>query len=199
MAEGIELMRIFSLLALAGCVLGVVGCGGSDGTPKGPGKSQVVVIETTMGNIKAELYPDKAPVTVENFLGYVDDKFYDGTIFHRVIDGFMIQGGGLTPEMREKGTRKPIKNEAGNGLKNERGTLAMARTNDPNSATAQFYINVKDNKGLDRDGDPNGVGYAVFGKVIGGMEVVDKIKAVKTGAQDVPVETVVIKSVRRAE
>jgi cyclophilin family peptidyl-prolyl cis-trans isomerase len=175
-------------------------------------KNPVVVLETSMGNIKIELFADKAPITVKNFLGYVDDKFYDGTTFHRVIPTFMIQGGGFEPGFKdaqtpkefvskEKKTKAPIKNEAGNGLSNERGTIAMARTGDPDSATAQFFINVKDNKGLDRSG--RNAGYAVFGKVIEGMDVVDKIKAVKTKVvvpdvfEDVPVEDVLIKSVRR--
>lgn len=164
----------------------------------------VVVIDTSMGIIKAELYPDKSPVTVKNFLDYVDDKFYDGTIFHRVIPNFMIQGGGMGPDFKEKKTRDPIANEAGNGLANARGTLAMARTSEPDSATSQFFINVKDNAFLDRANAVDKVGYCVFGKVTEGMEVVDKIVAVKTGAKgpfrsDVPQEDVVIKSIRRAD
>lgn len=162
----------------------------------------VVVIETSMGTIKVELYEDKAPITVKNFLSYVDKKHYDGTIFHRVINGFMIQGGGYDKDMKERGTDAPIKNEAANGLKNTVGTLAMARTNIPDSATAQFFINVKDNGFLDfRDPSPQGIGYAVFGKVIAGMDVVDKIKAVKTGMKngmaDVPEAAVELKSVKR--
>ena len=164
-----------------------------------PTKTPIVVVETNYGTIKVELYPEKAPKTVENFLKYVDDKFYDGTIFHRVISNFMIQGGGFEPGMKEKQTRPPIKNEASNGLSNKRGTLAMARTNQPDSATAQFYINVKDNLFLDQARARDGVGYCVFGKVIAGMDVVDKIKEVKTGRGDVPVEDVIIKSVRRAK
>jgi peptidyl-prolyl cis-trans isomerase B (cyclophilin B) len=152
-----------------------------------------------MGNIKVELYPDKAPGTVKNFLEYVDDKFYDGTIYHRVIANFMIQGGGMEPGLREKKTKAPIKNEAANGLSNTRGTIAMARTSEPDSATSQFYINVKDNTFLDKSNDPNKIGYCVFGKVIDGMDVVDKIKMVKTGARDVPEENVVIKSIRKAD
>ena len=156
----------------------------------------VVVMETSLGTIKIELNEEKAPITVQNFLSYVDDSFFDNTIFHRVIDGFMIQGGGFEPGMKQKKTKAPIKNES--GLSNLRGTIAMARTNDPDSATAQFFINVSDNAGsLDK---PR---YCVFGKVILGMEVVDKIKAVKTGSKaghgDVPVQDVVIKSVRRAK
>ncbi len=164
-----------------------------------------VLMKTSKGDIVIELYPDKAPVTVENFLAYVDSKFYDGTIFHRVIKGFMIQGGGLTPEMKEKGTKRPpIKNEADNGLKNLRGTIAMARTADINSATCQFFINLVDNTFLDHvPGDPAKFGYAVFGKVIKGMEVVDAIANVATTAKgmhrDVPVEPVVIISVSRLD
>ncbi|MBI1918527.1 MAG: peptidyl-prolyl cis-trans isomerase [Planctomycetes bacterium] len=154
-------------------------------------------METSAGTIKLELYPDKAPITVKNFLRYVDDKFYDGTIFHRVISNFMIQGGGFEPGMKEKKTRGPIKNEAPNGLSNTVGTIAMARLPQPNTATAQFFINVADNSRLDR---PR---YCVFGKVIEGMDVVDKIKEVKTGNrgghQDAPLDDVVIKSVRRAK
>jgi cyclophilin family peptidyl-prolyl cis-trans isomerase len=163
----------------------------------------VVVMKTSMGTIKIELYPDKAPKTVENFLKYVDDKFYDGTVFHRVISNFMIQGGGFEPGLKEKKTRDPIKNEASNGLSNTRGTIAMARTAEPDSATAQFYINVVDNDGLDKANDPDKVGYCVFGKVIEGMAVVDKIKAVETTTKGrfkgVPVKDVVIESVRRAD
>jgi cyclophilin family peptidyl-prolyl cis-trans isomerase len=159
-------------------------------------KNPVVVIETSKGNIKVELFADKAPVTVKNFLKYVEDKHYDDTIFHRVISNFMIQGGGMTADLREKKTREPIVNESDNGLSNERGTIAMARTNKPNSATSQFYINVKDNTFLDRAKAQDGVGYCVFGRVIDGMDVVDAIRQVQTGAMDVPVEAVVIKSVR---
>jgi peptidyl-prolyl cis-trans isomerase B (cyclophilin B) len=159
---------------------------------------QYVLMQTSLGSIKFELDEDKAPLSVANFLGYVDDKFYDGTIFHRVISGFMIQGGGFAPGMKQKAVKAPIKNESGNGLSNVRGSVAMARTNDLNSATAQFYINVVDNSGsLDA---PK---YCVFGKVVQGMDVVDKIKAVKTGKSghhgDVPVSDVVIQSIRRAE
>ena len=157
-----------------------------------------VLLETTSGDILIELFPDKAPDTVANFLQYVDDGFYANTIFHRVIPGFMIQGGGLGPRMDEKATRAPIKNEADNGLSNDRGTIAMARTSDPHSATAQFFINVKDNSFLDhRSKDPQGWGYAVFGKVIRGQDVVDQIAAVKTGSrgyyEDVPMQPVIIK------
>jgi cyclophilin family peptidyl-prolyl cis-trans isomerase len=168
------------------------------------GKNPVVVMETSLGKVKIELDQAKAPISVKNFLSYVDGKFYDGTIFHRVISGFIIQGGGFTPDMQQTSTKAPIKNEAGNGLSNKRGTIAMARTNVVDSATAQFFINVVDNNVLDhRDDSPQGFGYAVFGKVIEGMDVVDKIKVVKTGLkmgfQDVPVETVVIKSIKRVQ
>jgi cyclophilin family peptidyl-prolyl cis-trans isomerase len=164
------------------------------------GKNPVVLMSTSMGDIKIELDQAKAPVTVANFLGYVKDKFYDGTIFHRVIAGFMIQGGGFTTDMAQKPAKAPIKNEAGNGLKNTLGTIAMARTNVVNSATAQFFINVKDNGFLDhRNETDQGFGYAVFGKVVEGLDVVQKIEKVKTGNSkgfsDVPVEPVIIKSV----
>ena len=161
-----------------------------------------VLIATSLGNITLELDAVKAPVTVANFLAYVDDKFYDGTIFHRVIDGFMIQGGGFTPNMQQKQTRGMIKNEAANGLKNDRGTIAMARTMVVDSATAQFFINHRDNASLNHRGTaPEGFGYAVFGKVTDGMEVVDKIALVRTGNaggyQNVPVETVTITRISR--
>ena len=166
------------------------------------GENPVVVIETSMGGITVELFPDRAPKSVENFLAYVSQGFYDGTIFHRVISNFMIQGGGFTADMQKKDdTRAPIENEADNGLKNGRGTLAMARTPEIQSATAQFFINVKDNAFLDYKG-PSAAdfGYAVFGQVTEGLDVVDKIKSVKTGGagpyQDVPVEAVVIKTIR---
>ena len=158
-----------------------------------------VLLKTNMGDIVIELYPDKAPKSVENFLAYVNSGFYDGTIFHRVIDNFMVQGGGFTRELRQKPTKPAITNEAKNGLSNLKGTVAMARTGDPNSATAQFFINVADNQRLDYTSDQNGAtwGYAVFGKVVSGMDIVDKIRAVPTGAQgpfksDVPTTPVVI-------
>jgi peptidyl-prolyl cis-trans isomerase A (cyclophilin A) len=161
-----------------------------------------VLIKTNLGDMTVELYPDKAPKSVENFLAYVNSGFYDGTVFHRVIDSFMIQGGGFTRDLHQKPTRPAITNEAKNGLSNLRGTLAMARTGDPNSATAQFFINVVDNPRLDYTSDANGAtwGYAVFGKVTSGLDVVDKIKAVPTGAQgpfksDVPVTPVVIEKI----
>jgi cyclophilin family peptidyl-prolyl cis-trans isomerase len=166
-------------------------------------KNPVVVMETSMGTIRIELDQAMAPTTVKNFLSYVDDKFYDGTVFHRVIPRFMIQGGGFQPGMRQKATKDPIKNEATNGLSNKRGTIAMARTSDPDSATAQFFINVVDNPGLDKARAGDGFGYCVFGKVVDGMDVVDKIREVPTGNrgghQNVPGEDVVIKSVRRAD
>jgi peptidyl-prolyl cis-trans isomerase A (cyclophilin A) len=161
----------------------------------------MAVISTSLGDITVELFKDRAPVSVENFLEYVAEKFYQGTIFHRVIPGFMIQGGGFTPEMVEKGTRPPILNEATNGLNNVRGTLAMARTQALRSATSQFYINVGDNRGkLDHKGySPDDFGYAVFGRVLSGMDVVDRIAAVPTRTAgphaDVPVEPVVIQTV----
>jgi len=159
-----------------------------------------VVLHTSMGDITIELYADKAPKSTENFLQYTKDGFYNGTVFHRVIGNFMVQGGGFTKELTQKRTRPPIQNEASNGLSNLKGTVAMARTGDPNSATAQFFINVVDNKRLDFATDQNGAtfhGYAVFGKVVGGMDVVDKIKVVETSAQgplpgDVPKTAIAI-------
>ncbi len=161
-----------------------------------------VVLETSMGDITLELYPDKAPATVKNFLTYTDEKFYDGTVFHRVISGFMIQGGGMTADMNEKPTHSPILNEADNGLKNDRGTIAMARTNEPNSATAQFFINVKDNTFLNfRSKTIEGYGYCVFGKVTKGLDVVDAIEKTPTTTkgvfQDVPAKPVIIKKAYR--
>jgi len=158
-----------------------------------------VLVKTSLGDITLELYPDKSPKSVDNFLTYVKSGFYDGTIFHRVIAGFMIQGGGFTADLRQKKTRAPIAIESKNGLSNLRGTLAMARTMDPNSATAQFFINTVDNPRLDYTSDAN-PGYAVFGKVVSGMDVVEKIRAVETGAQgpfasDVPKTPVVIEKV----
>jgi peptidyl-prolyl cis-trans isomerase B (cyclophilin B) len=157
----------------------------------------MIKLTTHLGAITLELDAEKAPKTVANFLDYVKSGHYDGTIFHRVIDGFMIQGGGFLPGMRQKPTNAPIENEAANGLKNLRGTIAMARTQDPHSATAQFFINVADNDFLDfRAPTGNGWGYCVFGRVVEGMDVVDKIKSVRTGSrgfhQDVPLEDIVI-------
>jgi len=198
-----RLSLIFSagILALAFATSAVAGAlpgAGSPAASKGP----VVVMKTSLGEIRIELNKEKAPVSVENFLGYVNKKFYDGTIFHRVISGFMIQGGGFGTDGVKKAAGAPIKNEASNGLKNVRGSIAMARTTDPNSATCQFFINVADNPGLDYPGR-DGAGYAVFGQVTAGMDVVDKIKAAPTGQKygmgDVPLTNVVIESVRVAE
>ncbi len=167
-------------------------------------KNPKVIMKTSMGDITLELYMDKAPVTVKNFLGYVDDKFYDGTIFHRVIKGFMIQGGGHTADMNKKPTKGAIKNEADNGLSNKKGTIAMARMPDPHSATAQFFINHADNDNLDFSAKTDqGYGYCVFGKVVDGMDVVDAIANVKImtrrGMQNVPRETIEIISVTKVE
>lgn len=160
----------------------------------------MVIIRTTFGEIKLELNVEQAPKTVANFLSYVRDGFYDGTIFHRVIDNFMIQGGGFDTDMQQKSPGAPIENEADNGLHNDFGTIAMARTTDPHSATAQFFINVKDNDFLNHTGkNMQGWGYTVFGKVVKGTEVLDKIRVVKTGNrkghQDVPIDPVIIESV----
>jgi peptidyl-prolyl cis-trans isomerase A (cyclophilin A) len=164
-----------------------------------PAKSPIVIMETSMGNVKIKLDPQMAPISVKNFLDYVKSGFYNKTIFHRVIPGFMIQGGGFTAELKQKTTKAPIKNEGGNGLKNDRGTIAMARTANPDSATAQFFINVVNNDSLNRP-SPDGFGYTVFGKVISGMDVVDKIAQVPTGYKmgmgDVPETPVVIKSMK---
>ena len=163
-----------------------------------------VTISTTVGQMTLELDTDKAPKTVENFLSYANDGFYDGTIFHRVINNFMIQGGGFTADMEQKPTQAPVDNEANNGLKNERGTIAMARTQDPHSATAQFFINVQDNDFLNHTGENmQGWGYAVFGKVTQGEEVLDKIRSVQTGSQgghqDVPTDPIIIESISVTE
>jgi peptidyl-prolyl cis-trans isomerase B (cyclophilin B) len=167
--------------------------------PAAEGVNPVVILDTSMGKITLELDAAKAPKTVDNFLAYVASGHYNGTIFHRVIADFMIQGGGFTPQMVQKPTKPPIVNEADNGLLNARGTIAMARTSDPHSATAQFFINLKDNAFLNHTGkNPRGWGYAVFGRVKEGMDVVDAIARVKTGAKgmhrDVPLEEVLIKS-----
>jgi len=160
----------------------------------------LVKLQTNVGDIVIELNQEKAPKSVENFLAYVNDGFYNGTIFHRVIDGFMIQGGGFTEDLQKKGTRAPIENEANNGLKNDRGTIAMARTNAPHSATAQFFINVVNNDFLNyRAPNPRDWGYAVFGKVVQGMDIVDKIRKIPTGPggpfpKDVPQSPVIIQS-----
>jgi cyclophilin family peptidyl-prolyl cis-trans isomerase len=161
----------------------------------------MVKFETSHGSFTIELFPKEAPVTVENFLKYVDDGFFDGTTFHRIVPGFVIQGGGLTPDFQNKQTRAPIANEAKNGLKNKRGSLSMARTSDINSATSQFFVNLSDNEFLDHG--PRDYGYAVFAQVTEGMDVVDKIAKVKTGRrkgyQDAPMEDVVIASAKRVE
>ncbi len=182
---------IFSFIILSG-----VSCMDSKST-----QNPIVLMETSKGNIKIELFEKEAPISVKNFLSYVSEGFYDNLIFHRVIPKFMIQGGGFDSGISQKKVRIPIKNEATNGLSNDRGTLAMARTSVVNSATAQFFINMVDNFSLNhRDQSPRGYGYAVFGKVIEGMDVVDKIAGVRTatqrGFQNVPVEPVIIKTVK---
>jgi cyclophilin family peptidyl-prolyl cis-trans isomerase len=184
----------FSVLSL-GIFLAALSANAAAANPK-------VLMKTSRGDITIELDQEKAPLTVKNFLSYVDQKFYDETIFHRVIKGFMIQGGGLTADFQEKPEHPPIKNEAGNGLKNDRGTIAMARTNVVDSATSQFFINLVNNDFLNhRDDTADGYGYAVFGKVVAGMDVVDAIAAVPTGVvhgyADAPRQTVTIISVRR--
>ena len=192
-----------TLVATLAFAIGAVTAGctmAEDGKPQNP-NDPIVSMSTSVGDLKIELYKDKAPATVANFLSYVNDKAYDGTIFHRVIPHFMIQGGGFTPDMKQKPTKAAIKNEAGNGLKNDFGTLAMARTSDVNSATAQFFINAKDNDFLNhKDNTIEGFGYCVFGKVIEGSKVVQKIEAVETETkgmyEDVPVEPVIIKSIK---
>jgi peptidyl-prolyl cis-trans isomerase A (cyclophilin A) len=189
-------MVLLAAFAVAGTAWGAESTGGG---------RKMVLIETSLGNIKVELNAEKAPISAKNFLEYAKAGHYDGTVFHRVIKGFMVQGGGLTPEMSEKGSsRPPIKNEAANGLKNERGTVAMARTMIVDSATAQFFINTVNNPFLDhRDGSAGGFGYAVFGKVVEGMDVVDKIESTPTGRvkgfQDVPLSPVKILKVKVLE
>ncbi|QIL79379.1 peptidyl-prolyl cis-trans isomerase [Diaphorobacter sp. HDW4A] len=183
-----------SLLSIAGlaaaALIGTAPALAQDAAPK-------VKLTTSMGEIVVQLEPTKAPKTVDNFLAYVKDKHYDGTIFHRVMDGFMIQGGGFTADMQQKATKPPVPLEANNGLKNDKYTIAMARTGNPNSATSQFFINVKNNDSLNAP-NPDGYGYTVFGKVVSGNDVVDKIKAVATGNkgghQNVPTTPVVIES-----
>ena len=188
-AKLVSVLIICSLLIFAGSAIA------EDINPK-------VVFETSKGKIVLELYPDNAPETVKNFLAYVDSKYYDGTIFHRVIPNFMIQGGGFTGDKKRKPTQAPIKNEADTGLKNDRGTISMARTGNPHSATAQFFINSKNNNFLNhKSKTQQGWGYTAFGKVIEGMKTVDAISSVKTkttgGFRDVPAEPVVIKSAAR--
>jgi cyclophilin family peptidyl-prolyl cis-trans isomerase len=189
-------------IAVAFLVLAMVGAGAANAAntadPQPAKANPRVALETSKGKIVIELFPDKAPKTVENFLQYVRSGFYDGVIFHRVIPGFMIQGGGFTADMTQKPTKGTIQNEADNGLRNERGTLSMARTSDPNSASSQFFLNVADNRSLDHKGKtPQGWGYAVFAKVVEGMDVADAIVSVRTTTKgpygDVPVEPITIK------
>jgi len=190
------LVGIAAAAALGALMLGTASAQNKKGNP-------VVVLETSKGNIEVELNEAKAPVTVKNFLDYVDSHFYDGLIFHRVIDNFMIQGGGFTADMSQKEGKAPIENEAGNGLTNDKYTIAMARTSVVNSATAQFFINTKDNTFLNhKDNTPQGFGYAVFGKVVKGMDVVDAIGKTKTGLKngmnDVPLEAIsIVKAYRK--
>jgi peptidyl-prolyl cis-trans isomerase A (cyclophilin A) len=194
-----------SIVAVLGLVL-AIGCEGGDGDDSGAvtSKHPVVVLATSQGDVTIELFPEEAPITVENFLSYVDGKFYDGTIFHRVVPGFVIQGGGFTAAMEKKEPGKPIKNEAANGLKNLRGTLSMARTSAVDSATSQFFISLKDNEALDhRDETPRGFGYAVFGKVSAGMDVVDAIAGTETTTRgvyrNVPAEPIGITTAKVAD
>ena len=194
--------QLVVILALVLVVAVTATAPASAGDKKGK-VNPVVVMSTTYGDMEIELYPKEAPLTVQNFLWYVDNKFYDGLIFHRVIENFMIQGGGFTADMVKKAGNPPIDNEAGNGLSNEKYTIAMARTGEVNSATSQFFINNKDNANLDhRDKTARGFGYCVFGKVIKGQKVVDKIKKVATGSKngmnDVPLKPVVIEKAYRA-
>jgi len=184
-------------MAVVGAVMMAAGPAFAQGAQPAPAAKEkpVVVIETSVGDITVELDAAKAPISVENFLGYVKDGFYSGTIFHRVMKGFMVQGGGMTADGQGKKTKAPIRNEATNGLKNTRGTVAMARTPEVNSATAQFFINTVDNLGLNHKGVEN-FGYCVFGKVTAGMDVVDKIEKAPTKPGDWPVDPVVIKAVR---
>ena len=171
---------------------------------KGKAMNTTIIIETSKGTMKAELWADKAPKTVENILQYVDSGYYDGLVFHRIIKGFMIQGGGFDLRMEKKATKDPVKNEARSDVRNERGTLSMARTMDVDSGTSQFFVNHADNAALDhRDKTDQGYGYCVFGELIDGLDVLDAIAGVKTGVmggyRDIPVEPVVIKSIRRVE
>jgi cyclophilin family peptidyl-prolyl cis-trans isomerase len=196
--------RSFLLLVVTGIIFAwLLGFPGNVfSSEKKSSKTIKVRVTTNMGEFVLELYPDRAPITVKNFLRYVDRRFYDGTIFHRVIPGFVIQGGGYTKDLVEKPTDPPIKNEANNGLRNERGTIAMARTSIIDSATSQFFINLKDNDFLNhRDQTPSGFGYAVFGRVIQGMDVVERIAQVPTGIvggmRDVPLTPVIILKIRR--
>jgi cyclophilin family peptidyl-prolyl cis-trans isomerase len=198
--------RLSSAVAVAAALLLAAGCSKSDDAAKPPGSATqtnnpVVTMKTNKGTITLELFPDKAPKSVENFVAYADAGFYDGTIFHRVISDFMIQGGGYTAGLDRKETRPPVPNEANNGLKNELGTIAMARTSDPNSATSQFFVNVKNNAFLDfKSETPQGWGYTVFGKVIDGIDVVHAIEHTPTSDRggafaNLPTDQVVIESV----
>jgi len=179
----------------------LLGCTSVSAEEAAPAGNPTAILHTTMGDIQLELFADQAPISTQNFVNYANSGFYNGTVFHRVIGNFMIQGGGFAADMKQKDTAPPIINEADNGLSNTRGTVAMARTNDPNSATAQFFINVQDNKNLDykNKSDPGAWGYAVFGKVTSGMDVVDQIRLVETSTvppySDVPVVPVVIERV----
>ena len=188
-----KIIIVVAVCMFVGGMVGIVGAAE---------KKSVVLMKTSLGNIKIELMQRESPITVKNFLSYVKAGYYSGTILHRVIPGFMVQGGGFTSDMNEKKTGQPIKNEASNGLKNDRGTIAMARTSAPDSATSQFFINLVNNDNLNRP-MPDGHGYAVFGKVIEGMEVVDKIASVSTGVTmgfpNVPKTPVVIKSITVVE
>jgi cyclophilin family peptidyl-prolyl cis-trans isomerase len=193
----VVLSSLFALVLTSAAVAGPAQAAAPAKAAATTGAEPVVVMKTSLGEVQIKLFKDKAPVSVANFLAYVNKKFYDGTIFHRIIPTFMVQGGGYTPDMTKKPTGAPIKNEAQNGLKNARGTLAMARTADPNSATAQFFINVADNDFLNYTApNPAGWGYCVFGKVVDGMTVVDRIKGVPTGTRaghkDVPLTEVLI-------
>jgi len=187
-------LRRRAVLALGAGLLAITGANAQN--------APQIKFQTSLGAFVVELYPDKAPKTVENFLQYVNDKQYDGTVFHRVMDNFMVQGGGMTADMKEKPTRAPIPLEARNGLRNDRGSIAMARTSNPNSATAQFFINVVDNQGLNAP-QPDGHGYAVFGKVVSGMDVIDKIRLTPTGNkgmhQNVPLTPITINSATLAK
>jgi len=189
------------LLVLASAFLAVNSLAGEPAVKQSSDSRPQVIIHTSLGDMRLELYPDQAPVSVGNFLDYARSGFYDGTVFHRVISYFMIQGGGFTPDLQKKATRTPIQNEADNGLKNVRGSIAMARTGNPHSATAQFYLNVQDNTALDHTGKASSRtwGYAVFGKVVDGLDVMDNIRFVETTSRgpyrDVPAEPVLIESV----
>ena len=203
MQELIQSYKSFLLIILIALTTNVHAAS-SDAAKPSASTNPNVIFETSQGNFTIELYPDKAPKTVANFLQYVKDGFYENTIFHRVINRFMIQGGGFERDMTEKNTRAPIVNEANNGLLNEVGTIAMARTMDPDSATAQFFINLNDNQFLNHNGpDPESIGYCVFGKVTSGLEVVQKIGVVQTTFigrnADVPVKAITIKSVKLLE